>query len=227
MYLILRRLPSQEVVKMKNEIKILVAVSICLAIIPSLVSAFGEVAGPVTIYVPVGGGTNTGQWGIFNGDPIDAKISAQGDATQYLSFPDSVSLSGNNQIAYVTIIATIPADANLPEGTNITGTLYALAQGQPGQVQINLQVKKILFIIIGNPPEGTSQVQNSPQISSQSQTQSAVQSTSNPLTAFVSYLPQLDYSLVIVVVLGIVIFLVFVFISRRFEISVKKKKGGE
>jgi hypothetical protein len=211
---------------MKNEIKFLAITAICLAIIPSSVLALGEVAGPIIIYVPVGG-TNIGQWGIFNKDSMSVKISVQGDAAKYLSFSSTVDLPGNNQMVYIPITVNIPSDAALTEGTNVTGELYALAEGEPGQVQINVQMEKNIFIIIGNPPEGVSQVQNSPQVSSQSQTQSTVQVTSNPLTAFVSYLPQLDYSLIVAVILGIVIFLAFVFISSRFEISVKKKKGGE
>jgi hypothetical protein len=204
---------------MKNEIKILLTMTICLAIIPSLVFAFGEVAGPVVIYVPVSGGTGTSQWGIFNGDPITAKISAEGDAAKYLSFPSSVDLPGNNQIIYVPINATIPASAGLKDGTNITGTLYALSEGKPGQVQINLQVNKNVFIIIGNPPPGVTQ----PAI--QSQTSSATQQVNNPATGFAT-LPAFDYMLAGAIGAGVVIFLAFVFVSRRFGLreEVKPKR---
>lgn len=190
---------------MKNEIKILFAVAICLIVIPSLVSAFGEVAGPVVIYATVGG-SGTGQWGLFNDNPVIAKLSVQGDAAKYLSFPSNVSLEGNAKISYTTITANIPTNSGLKEGTNITGTLYALTEGQPGQVQINLQVTKNVFIIIGNPPKGSS---------SQSQTVTATQQAGNLFSGF-SFLPALDFNLVGAIVVGIVIFLAFVFISRRF-----------
>jgi len=199
---------------MKELLYVIVIAALTFVLFSSAGFAFGEVAGPVTIYVPVGG-TNVGQWGIFNGDPIDAALSAQGDAAQYLSFPTSVSLPGNNQVYSVPITANIPSNANLPEGTNITGTLYALAQGQPGQVQINLQVKKNIFIIVGNPPQGLNQV------SSSSQT-SAVQQTNSLSTGFAS-LPTFDFNLAGAFVAGIVIFLAFVFISRRFGFRQEEK----
>ena len=135
---------------MKNKIKILAMALISLVIIPATVFAFGEVAGPVVIHVPLGG-SNTSSWGIFNGEAIDAKVSAEGDVTKFISFPEKVSLEGNNRIYWVNITAKIPADYNLTQGTNITGTLYALTEGKPGQVQINLQVKKTIQIIVEQP----------------------------------------------------------------------------
>jgi len=136
--------------KMKNKIKIFILTLTCLAIIPSLVFAFGEVAGPVVIHVPIGG-SNTSTWGIFNGEAITTKLSAEGDAAKYISLPEKVSLEGNNKVYLVDVAARIPADYNLTQGTNITGTLYALAEGNPGQVQINLQVKKNVFILVEQP----------------------------------------------------------------------------
>lgn len=200
---------------MKNEMKILITVLICLAIIPSTVFAFGEVAGSVVIYVS-NGGTNVGQWGLFNGNASTAKITATGDAAQYLSFPSEVSLQDNNVISYVPITATIPANADFKDGTNITGVLSALVEGQPGQVQINLQIKKNVFIIIGNPPVGPNPaVTSSNQVSSQSQAAPSTQQTGSLLSGF-SFLPAFDFNLVGAIVVGIVIFLAFVFVSRRF-----------
>jgi hypothetical protein len=135
---------------MKNKIKIFAMILISLAIIQATVFAFGEVAGPVVIHVPLGG-TNVSSWGIFNGEAIDAKISTEGDAAKFISFPEKVSLERNNKIYWVNITAKIPADYNLTQGTNITGTLYALTEGKPGQVQINLQVKKTIQIIVEQP----------------------------------------------------------------------------
>jgi len=132
---------------MKNKIKILIFSLICLAIIPSFVFAFGEVAGPVVFYVPIGG-SNTSSWGISNDQPINVQLTAEGNITQFVSLPNSISLEGNNKIYWINLSAKIPVDYNISAGTNITGTFYALAQGQPGQVQINLQLKKNAYIIV-------------------------------------------------------------------------------
>lgn len=113
-------------------------------IIP-LVSAFGEIAGPVVIHVAVGG-SNSSNWGIFNNESINVVISAQGDGAQYISFPQSVTLLPNNQITWIPITASISSDYN--GQTNITGSIYALTQGQPGQVQINLQLEKHFQILV-------------------------------------------------------------------------------
>jgi len=130
-----------------NKIKIFITILICLAVIPSLVSAFGQIAGPVVIHVPLGG-SNQSSWGIFNGESITVNISAEGDAMKYIFYPEVITLEPNNKIYWVNITAKIPSGYNLTQGTNITGVIYALAGGKPGQVQINLQLKKNIFILV-------------------------------------------------------------------------------
>lgn len=132
---------------MKNKIKILIAATIFLAIIPAFVFAFGEVAGPVVFSVPIGG-SNVSRWGLSNDQQINVKLSAQGDISKYISFTDSITLPSNNQIYWVNITAKIPSDYNVSQGMNITGTLYAVSEGQPGQVQINLQLKKYAYVLV-------------------------------------------------------------------------------
>jgi len=123
---------------------------VCLTLISPSVFAFGQVAGSVFINVPVGG-SGTGSWKIFNEEPITVSISAEGDAMKFISFPEQVTLEPNNKIYSVEITAKIPADYNLTQGTNITGTLYALSEGSPGQVKINLQLKKNIYILVKSP----------------------------------------------------------------------------
>lgn len=113
--------------------------------VPISVFSFGEVAGPVVLHVSIGG-SDTQNWGILNNESINVTISADGDGAQYISFPQNVTLLPNNQITWVPITANIPSSY---AGTNnITGSLYALEQGTPGQVQINLQLKKNFYILV-------------------------------------------------------------------------------
>jgi hypothetical protein len=104
-----------------------------------------EVAGPLVISVPVGG-INSAQWGLLNdgNQAITTSLSATGNAAQYLSFPQTVVLQPGI-IDYVSITATIPATYS---GGNITGYLTATQAGQPGQVQINVQMIKSLTITV-------------------------------------------------------------------------------
>jgi len=104
-----------------------------------------EVAGPLVISVPIGG-SNSAQWGLLNdgNQAITVSLSATGNAAQYLSFPQTVDLQPG-KVIYISITATIP---NTSSAGNITGTLYALQEGQPGQVQINIQLTKSVTIMV-------------------------------------------------------------------------------
>jgi hypothetical protein len=139
-------------------------VGMILAIIASLflvqgVFALQEVAGPLVISTPIGG-NNSAKWGLINDGSatITAKLSASGDAAQYLSYPPTVVLQPG-KVVYVNVTAIIPADYSSAE-RNVTGYLYALQEGTPGQVQINIQMMKSVTI------EVTGQLSNSNQASS-------------------------------------------------------------
>lgn len=143
---------------MKNKMKILIIFVICLAIIPSFVFAFGEVTGPVIFYVPIGS-SNVSSWGISNNEATVVTLSAEGDIAKFINLPSNVTLQ-SNQIYWINITANIPSDYNTSNGTNITGTFYALQQGQPGQVQINLRLKKNAYILVEQPQALTLEQQN-------------------------------------------------------------------
>lgn len=112
-----------------------------------------EVAGPLVIQTPIGG-TNSTQWGLLNdgSQPITVNLSATGNAAQYLSYPATVDLSPGI-IVYTTITANIPTTSS---GGNITGNLYALQQGNSGQVQINVQMIKSVTIMVTGSGSSTS-----------------------------------------------------------------------
>jgi hypothetical protein len=137
-----------------KEIFLLVVVLISLLLISCSVYAFGQIAGPVVIHVPLGG-SNASSWGILNNEATTVKISAEGDATKFISFPERVTLEPD-KIYLVNITAKIPSDYDLEQGKNITGTLYALLEGKPGQVQINLQLKKNMYILVEEPKKDQS-----------------------------------------------------------------------
>jgi len=131
---------------MKNKIKFFVITAICLAIIPSLVFAFGEVAGPVVIHVPLGG-SNTSSWGLGHNETVKVKLRVEGNASQYITLPSEVTLPPSG-IYWVNVTAKIPSNYNLTQGTNITGVMYAVLEGAPGQVKINLQLMKNIYILV-------------------------------------------------------------------------------
>jgi hypothetical protein len=118
----------------------------------SSVFALQQVAGALVINVPIGG-SNSVKYGLLNDGNETIKISlrAEGDVVQYLSFLESVDLPPN-KIVYTEITVTIPTDYDKSLGGNLTGYLYALQEGNPGQVKINIQMKKIVNIIIPGLP---------------------------------------------------------------------------
>lgn len=145
---------------MKTKIELLVMATICLVIIPSAVFAFGEVTGPVVINVPVGG-SGVGMWGLGNNETVKVTLRAEGDASKYLSLPSEVEVPATG-IYWVNVTAKIPSDYNVSQGTNITGVMYAVLEGSPGQVQINLQLKKYVYILVEQPQ--ISEVNNQPPV---------------------------------------------------------------
>lgn len=125
-------------------------ISLCLALVPSFVFAFGEVTGPVVIHVPLGG-SGIGMWGLGHNETVEVGLRVEGNASKYISLPSKVTLPPSG-IYWVNVTAKIPADYNVSQGTNITGVMYAVLEGKTGgQVQINLQLKKNVFVIVEQP----------------------------------------------------------------------------
>ncbi len=122
-----------------------VVILLVLLLLPSAF-ALQQIAGPLSFSVPVGS-TGSAQYGLVNdgNETIFVKLRAEGDAAQYLSFPTTVELVPN-KIVYTDIVANIPA--NYKGSSNLSGSLYAVQEGKPGQVQINVQMKKSVTISV-------------------------------------------------------------------------------
>lgn len=131
---------------MNNSMKIILMTVFAGFLLVQNAYALQEVAGPLVISVPIGGSNST-RWGLINdgNETITVSLNATGDVAKYLSFPATVDLVPHKTV-YTNITANIPADYNL--GQNITGTLYALQEGKPGQVQINVQMMKSVIITV-------------------------------------------------------------------------------
>jgi hypothetical protein len=135
---------------MKNKIKISILISLCLVLVPSFVFAFGEITGPVVIHAPLGG-SGVGKWGLVNNQTVEVGLRVEGNASEYISLPSKVTLPPSG-IYWVNVTAKIPSNYNVSQGTNITGVMYAVLEGKTGgQVQINLQLKKNVFVIVEQP----------------------------------------------------------------------------
>jgi hypothetical protein len=115
------------------------------------VNALQEVAGTLIIQTPIGG-SNYARYGLMNdgNDTITVSLRADGNVAQYLSFPSTVDLQPG-KLVYTNITASIPADYDTSLGRSITGFIYALQEGSPGQVQINVQMmKNVTIVVTGN-----------------------------------------------------------------------------
>ena len=198
---------------MKNEIKIFVTTTIVFLLSVSSVFALGMTAGPVRILVDVGS-SNSSSYGLVNNgnETIAVNLRVEGDAAQFIQIPATLDLAPN-KLTDVDVKTTIPSTYDGSLGGNITGTVYAVQEGSPGQVQINIQASKTVQILI--PQYGGKLTEL------KSQTQTAIEKSST--TGFSALLSQNSW-LLIGIGGCIVIFFVFVIFTKRFEISVKQKR---
>jgi len=197
--------------------KKLIATSVIVFLISvSSVLALGLTAGTVRILVDVGS-TNSSRFGLINNgnETITVKLRAEGDAAQFLTFPTSLELVPK-KLTYVDVTATIPSTYDGSLGGNITGNVFALQEGSPGQVQINVQARKAVQILV---PQYGGKL---PEVKSEAQTAEVQATEESSLTGFSALLSQ-NSLLLISIGAGVLIFLAFVVFSR-FEISLKKKR---
>ncbi|HLC39675.1 MAG TPA: hypothetical protein VJJ76_02225 [archaeon] len=199
---------------MKTKIKIISAITlIAFLLTSSSAFALGLTAGPVRIVVDVGA-SNSSRFGLLNNgnETITVAIRAEGDAAQFLTFPTSLELVPK-KLTYVDVTATIPADYDGSLGGNITGFMYALQEGSPGQVQINVQARKVVQILVpqygGKIPEKTT-----------AQTSEAQEA--GEVTGFAALLGE-NFILFAAIGAGVVIFIAFVIFSK-FDISINPKR---
>jgi hypothetical protein len=185
-----------------KKIMIIILASLMIA---SPVFALQEIAGPLVISVPIGG-TGSAKFGLINdeNETVTVSLRAEGDVANYLSFPATVDLEPG-KIVYTDITAKIPADYK--SLGNISGFLYALQEGRPGQVKINIQMQKSTTITVGQ--ESTSQTVENPKTveTNQGTTQAVVSPTGLFALGF--------NNSIIIIILVIVIIIMFVIIKKR------------
>jgi len=180
----------------------------------SFAYALGMTAGTVRILVDVGSSSNS-SFGLVNSgnETITVTIRAEGDAAQFLEIPTKLELAPQ-KLTYVNIIATIPSTYDGSLGGNITGSVYAVQEGAPGQVQVNVQAQKAVQILIpkygGHLPEA------------KTQTESSVEQWS--ILTGLTALPASNPILLISIAGGALALVVFVIFIRRFDISIKSKR---
>ena len=120
----------------------------------SLPSSYGlqQVAGKLTADINPGQ-SQTLQWGLISDDPsktITVELVAQGEGSEFLSFPQKVELQPQ-QVKLVDITVTIPSDYN--KRNTFSPTLLAIQKGETGgPTVINIQMKKVLTINISSEP---------------------------------------------------------------------------
>jgi len=95
------------------------------------------------------------EWGLISDNPsktITVELIAQGEGSEFLSFPAKVDLQPK-QIKFVEITVTIPADYN--QRNTFSPSIVAIEKGEEGgPTVINIQMKKVLTINISSePPE--------------------------------------------------------------------------
>jgi hypothetical protein len=174
--------------------------------------ALQEIAGPLVIQTPIGG-SNSARWGLINdgNETITVSLNATGDAAKYLSFPATVDLVPHKTV-YTNITASIPADYSTSSGRNITGFLYALQEGKPGQVQINVQMMKSVTITVTGESVELKQTSDLKQTSMAENSNSIQVSPITSLAALVS-----SNYLAIVLIIDLILIAFAIFTIKKFK----------
>jgi len=110
--------------------------------------ALGQTGGSAVIDIKPGE-SDTFVWGIISDkdESMVVKLSADGEGSQFLSFPNSISF-GPNEKVYQIFQVTIPAD--YPGGITLRPSVYATDVGMDvGSTTINIQMAKTVTLNIG------------------------------------------------------------------------------
>jgi len=197
-----------------------IIIVLAFLILVTNVLALQEVAGTIIISTPIGG-SNSSRYGLMNdgNETITVSLRADGDVAKYLSFPATVDLEPN-KLVYTNITATIPSDYS--STGNITGYLYALQEGSSGgQVQINVQMMKMVIIsVYGQPDQVTSSQPNSGQpnqVTSSGQTTQGTSSQPNEANTPSGLITMIanNYPIVILVIVIFVLAIIIIIRIRR------------
>jgi hypothetical protein len=139
---------------MRINYQLFLTIFFVFSIIPSAF-ALKQVAGMLEIELAAGQ-TGVLKYGLLNdkNETSTLKLRAEGDIVPYISIPESVELQPG-KLTYVELEVNIPADYDISNGNEINGSVFALQEGKPGQVQLNLQLKKgvVIKVIEGNQAE--------------------------------------------------------------------------
>ncbi|OGI15163.1 hypothetical protein A3K63_03470 [Candidatus Micrarchaeota archaeon RBG_16_49_10] len=115
-----------------------------------------QVAGTLAMTVPIGG-SGSAKYGLLNdgNQTIKVALRADGDTASYLSFPETIELPPG-KIIYVEVTAIVTDDYDESLGGELAGYIYALQEGKPGQVKLNIQMRKAVKITIPGLPVASS-----------------------------------------------------------------------
>jgi len=130
---------------MRSNYQLFLTIFFVFSIIPSAF-ALKQVAGMLEIELAAGQ-TGVLKYGLLNdkNETSTLKLRAEGDIVPYISIPESVELQPQ-KLTYVELNVNIPSDYDISNGNEIKGSVFALQEGKPGQVQLNLQLKKGVVI---------------------------------------------------------------------------------
>jgi len=196
--------------------KSIIAIVFLLSLISvNSVLGLGLTAGTVRIVVDVGS-SNSSRFGLLNNEneTVTVSLRVEGDVAEFIEIPEELELVPK-KLTYVDVTATIPEDYDGSFGGNITGYIFAVQEGTPGQVQINVQARKAVQILI---PEFGGKLPEPTQIQQTSEQKVEEESSLTGFTSLLSSNPLLSVGL------GAAIVLVIAFIiSRTFNISIKRR----
>jgi len=130
------------------KLKKLIPIIMTSLILPTIVFGLQQTVGKLEIYVKPGE-SNSSYYGLINegNQTITVKLRTEGLISEFVNISKELELQPKKFVP-VFVNVSIPSNYDFSKGNNITGYVYALIEGKPGQVQINVQARKTVDIIV-------------------------------------------------------------------------------
>jgi hypothetical protein len=112
--------------------------------------ALQQLAGNIIIET-MPGETETFNWGLISDKnaSVTVNITADGTGAEYLSFPENITLPVGENVTYIPVNVSIPANYTGSKELTTTITATEEAGEEVGNTIINIGVSKILCIVVG------------------------------------------------------------------------------
>ena len=113
--------------------------------------ALQQIAGKIEVHLAPGESKSV-RWGLVSDsdEDLELKLFSEGIGAEFLSIPPAVPLAAR-ETKYIDVLITVPEDH--PGGVAVRPYVQATQSGEPGQVVLNVGLRKYIDIVIEPNPD--------------------------------------------------------------------------